>query len=92
MSGIPPLPADPMGVWDWAMKLSKMVQEVAAKKAEARRVRRNERAKVRRAISKRYPKPKPPVEPEWEQPLERCCACHLGHPPCGYCTDGEGEV
>ena len=66
------------------MALSRIAQEVEKKEAENRRLRRNERARLRRKLSP----PKPKVAPEPEQLYEppTSCYCHMGHPPCGWCT------
>ena len=27
----------------------------------------------------------------YEKYDDGCCTCHMGHPPCGYCTDKPSE-
>jgi len=27
----------------------------------------------------------------YEKYIDSCCSCHMGHPPCGYCTERPSE-
>ena len=71
-------------IFDGFMALSRMAAEVGKQKAERRRLRRNERARLRRKLSPPKPKIVPELEPPYEAPTS--CYCHMGHPPCGWCT------
>lgn len=85
---------NPNSVWDWANALSERVHAVEEIKAERRRIRRNELAARRRQIAKLQPQKRVETiaavhEYDWHE--NTCCTCHLGHPPCSYCTNPENS-
>lgn len=79
-------------IFDGFMALSRVVQEVAAKKAESRRQRRNKRARERYALNKKLGitkhKPKTELAEDSYIPPTSCYCSTTPRPPCGWCEDG----
>lgn len=69
--------------------LSRLSAEVHKVKVERRRQRRNERARARYALNKKLGRPQRKVkepEEEYDYGEPESCYCHMGYPPCGWCT------
>ena len=81
-------------IFDGFMRLSAIVQKLGQEKAERRRRKRNERARIKYAVRKQMGipqrKPKPESELDYYVPPTSCYCSTCGHPPCGWCESGAG--
>lgn len=87
--GLSDLPPDYVSefdeIWDAFKELARLDVEGRKERREARRVRRNELARLRRKSN-----PKKPIvvpEPEYDEPAScTCSTCSM--PPCSWCEKG----
>jgi hypothetical protein len=77
-------------IFDGFMALSRIMGEQARQVRHIKHERRKERARARYALNKKLGipnrKPKAASEPEPEYEAPTSCYCHMGHPPCSWCT------
>jgi hypothetical protein len=82
-------------IFDGFKALSRLVQEQGRKRTEMLNERRRRKARERYALNKKLgiPNRKPKAAPEPELPYEAptSCYCHMGYPPCGWCTREIGD-
>ena len=94
-----PLPVDVEGIFDWATRLLRLVEEVSAIKAERKKQQRRDSYKLRKSlglIKKRPTKADIAATKAQErkdlrdrdsrlQEYDNSCTCFSGHPPCWFC-------
>lgn len=93
-------------IWAFCEAIARRVHEVNLIKQAAKEARRKEKAKQRYQLRKRLGLiKKRPTKAEiaakakeeelyrdaYYRDLAQSCHCHLGHPPCSFCTSPERE-